>query len=273
MTSSVGWIHALWLGVVQGLTEFLPVSSSGHLALAESYLNVTEGGVAFVVLLHAGTLLAILIVFGRGLRELVVGGLAIPAQLTRPIAAWRPDAIFAAKVVVATIPGAIVGLSLEDHIDAAFGSVRIVGGLLLVTAAFLFATRWAVPRDREVSWADALWIGCAQAFAILPGISRSGATISAALFLGIARPRAAEFSFIAAVPLILGSLILEFPELRSSAAAGGGPALFVGFLTSFVTGWIALLWLVRLVRNGKLHWFAPYCAAAGIVALVASRYA
>jgi undecaprenyl-diphosphatase len=264
-------MKAVLLGLIQGLTEFLPVSSSGHLALAESFLSGTDGGVAFAVLLHAGTLLAILLVFARGLRELVVGGLRLPLQLARPLSAWRPDSIFAAKIVIATIPGAFVGLFLEHRIEAAFGSIAAVGALLLVTATFLFATRWAPEGDRDVTWTFAVLIGCAQAIAILPGISRSGATISAAMFLGVARPRAAEFTFLAAVPLILGSLVLELPELRDSAAAGGGWHLFLGFTTSFVVGWIALRWLVRLVRSGKLHWFAPYCAAIGLVALFLSR--
>lgn len=264
-------MNAILLGLIQGLTEFLPVSSSGHLALAQSLLHMTDGGVAFAVLLHAGTLLAILLVFARGLRELVVGCLALPRDLFRPLSAWRPDSTFAAKIVIATIPGAIVGLFLEHRIDAAFGSVGAVGALLLVTAGFLLATRWAPAGTRDVSWTFALWIGCAQAVAILPGISRSGATISAAMFLGVARPKAAEFSFLAAVPLILGSLLLELPDLRESAAGGGGLAMLLGFLTSFLVGWVALVWLVRLVRNGKLHWFAPYCAAVGVAAIFASR--
>ena len=136
---------------------------------------------------------------------------------------------------------------------------------------FLLATRRTGESDRDVGWRDALVIGCAQALAILPGVSRSGSTISTALLLGVARARAAEFSFLASVPLILGSVVLELPELRESSAGGGGTALAIGFTTSFLVGWVALRWLLRLVRTGRLHWFAPYCVAVGLAALLASR--
>jgi undecaprenyl-diphosphatase len=258
-------LQALLLGVVQGLTEFLPVSSSGHLALAEAFLRVRGGGIAFAVLLHAGTLLAIVLVFPRGIRALVFGGLAWLRFPRSP----SPDALFAGKVALATVPGGIVGLLLESRIEEAFSSPRAVGALLFVTATFLLATRRTGAEGREPGWRDALVIGCAQALAILPGVSRSGTTISTALLLGVARPRAAEFSFLASVPLILGSVVLEVPELRESAAEGGGGALAIGFATSFVVGWVALRWLLRLVRTGRLHWFAPYCLAVGLAALLA----
>lgn len=258
------WQAAI-LGLVQGLTEFLPVSSSGHLALAESFLGVRGGGVAFAVLLHAGTLLAIVLVFPGGVRALVTGGLAWLRFPRSPSA----DALFAARVALATVPGAIVGLLLESRIEEAFSSPRAVGFLLLVTAGILLATLRAGKGEREVGWRDALLVGCAQAFAILPGVSRSGATISTALLLGVARPRAAEFSFLASLPLILGSVLLELPDLRESSAHGGGASLLIGFLTSFLVGWVALRWLLRLVRSGRLHWFAPYCVAVGLAALLA----
>jgi undecaprenyl-diphosphatase len=260
-------LHALLLGIVQGLTEFLPVSSSGHLALAEAFLGVEGGGVAFAVLLHAGTLLAIVLVFPGGVRSLVVGGLSWLRLPRRP----SGDALFAAKIALATVPGAVVGLLLESRIEDAFSNPRAVGLLLFVTAGLLLTTRRAPGGEGEVGWRDALVIGCAQALAILPGISRSGATISTALLLGIARPRAAEFSFLASLPLILGSVVLELPDLRESSAAGGGAALVIGFAVSFGVGWTALRWLLRLVRTGRLHWFAPYCLAVGLAAVVASR--
>jgi undecaprenyl-diphosphatase len=271
LSGAIGAGAAVLLGIVQGLTEFLPVSSSGHLALAEAFLQLTGGGVAFAVLLHAGTLLAIAIVFRVGLAQLVRGALALPRSLTRPVSAWSADALLAAKVVCASIPGAVVGLTLEDRVEAAFASPTVVGGLLWVTAALLLATRRAVDRDRPIGWREAWLIGLAQAFAILPGISRSGATIATALLLGVARPRAAEFSFLAAVPLIFGSLLLELPELLESGADGGYAALAAGFLTSFLVGWAALVWLVRLVRRGALHWFAPYCFAVGLAAILYAR--
>ena len=257
--------------MLQGLTEFLPVSSSGHLALAESFLEVPGGGVALAVLLHAGTLLAIVIVFRAGIADLFRGVGLAPRALGRPPGEWPDATVRVLKIVVATIPGAAVGLLLEERIESAFASPAVVAGLLLVTGTFLFATRWAPDKEAEVGWKEAFLIGCAQAFAILPGISRSGATITAALFLGVARPRAAEFSFLAAIPLVLGSVLLEIPDLAAASARGAGPALFAGFTASFLVGWISLVWLLRLVRRGRLHWFAPYCWLAGAAALVAGR--
>ena len=269
MVEQLPWWQAFLLGVVQGLTEFLPVSSSGHLALAESFLEVPGGGVAFAVLLHAGTLLAIAIVFRDGLKRVMVGLVELPRGLGRSPGEWSAESRLAARLAVATIPGALVGLLLEDRIEVAFGSPSVVGGLLLATATFLLASRWIPRGEKEVGWGTAWWIGCAQAFAILPGISRSGATIVCALALGVARPRAAEFSFLAAVPLILGSLVLQLPELGESASSGSTPSLALGFLTSFLVGWAALRWLVALVHRGQLHWFAAYCAVVGLVALLA----
>ncbi len=271
MTETLIWWKAVLLGILQGLTEFLPVSSSGHLALAEAWLDVPGAGVAFAVLLHAGTLLAIALVFREGIFDLVRGALAIPGQLGRSPNRWTREARFVALVAVATVPGGIVGLLLEDRIEAAFASPAVVGLLLLVTGGFLFASRRVRPGAADIGWLSALLIGCAQAFAILPGISRSGATITAAIFLGIARPKAAEFSFLAAIPLILGSLVLQLPELSEASREAGAFPLVAGFVASFLVGWASLLWLVRLVRRGGLHWFAPYCWVVGLAALFGSR--
>ena len=264
---------AVLLGVLQGLTEFLPVSSSGHLALAQSFLDVEAGGVAFVVLLHAGTLLAIVIVFREGVLELLRGALLLPTALFRARSTWTRETLLAGKVACATVPGAAVGLFLEPRIEALFASPMVVGFLLWVTAVLLFSTRRARQGERDVGWRDAWIIGLAQACAILPGISRSGATIATALLLGVARPKAAEFSFLAAIPLIAGSLVLELPELVQSGRDGEGAALLAGFLASFLVGWAALVWLVRLVRQGAIHWFSIYCFLAGAVALLLGRAA
>jgi undecaprenyl-diphosphatase len=262
---------AILLGVLQGLTEFLPVSSSGHLALAQAILGVQAGGVAFAVLLHAGTLLAIGIVFREGVLEFLQGALRLPVAMFRPRSSWAPETLLTARVACATVPGAVVGLFLESRIDAIFGSPVAIGLLLWVTALLLLATRRARPGERDVGWRDAWIIGLAQACAILPGISRSGATIATALLLGIARPRAAEFSFLAAIPLIAGSLLLELPDLVESGRGGDGIALVAGFHASFQVGWAALVWLVRLVRQGAIHWFSIYCFLVGGVVLALAR--
>ncbi|MCA9753939.1 MAG: undecaprenyl-diphosphate phosphatase [Gemmatimonadetes bacterium] len=269
MNEPVGVGIAALLGLIQGLTEFLPVSSSGHLALAQDLLGVPGGGIAFAVLLHAGTLLAIFLVFREGVWRLIRGGFSLLGSLFRP-SRWSEDAHLAAAVVIATIPGALVGLFLESRIEAAFESTRVVALLLFVTAILLFSTRRA-RGERPVTLRDAAIIGVAQACAILPGISRSGATIATALLLGIARPRAAEFSFLAAIPLILGSVVLELPDLIRSGQDGGVASLVVGFVVSALVGWAALTWLVKLVRQGALHWFAGYCVAVGALALWLTR--
>jgi undecaprenyl-diphosphatase len=259
--------QALLLGIIQGLTEFLPVSSSGHLALAESYFRIHGGGIAVAVLLHAGTLCAIVIVFPDGWRRLLKGALELIRHPFHGPSGWSADAILAAQVACASVPGALVGLTLAPRVEAAFADSRTVGTLLLVTAALLFLTR-RVRTGADLTWKAAWVIGLAQACAILPGISRSGATIAAALLIGVSRPRAAEFSFLAVIPLIVGSLCISVPELGSSALEGNAGALVLGFAVSFLVGWAALAWLVRLVKRGQLHWFGFYCAAVGLAVLV-----
>ncbi|HMB70170.1 MAG TPA: undecaprenyl-diphosphate phosphatase [bacterium] len=260
--------QAILLGVIQGLTEFLPVSSSGHLALAEAYLRIPGAGIAVAVLLHAGTLLAIALVFPQGWKHLLLG---LRDLFRAPFAGpsgWSEDARLAAQVTCAAVPGAVVGLTLADRVVSAFHDPRLVGVLLLVTAGLLFLTRRARMDGRAVGFREAWLVGAVQALAILPGISRSGATIAAALLIGVSRPAAAEFSFLAAIPLVVGSTLLSVPELGRDVLAGGAGALLCGFLTSCLVGWAALAWLVRLVRRGQLHWFGFYCAVVGTVVLL-----
>ncbi|MDP6802330.1 MAG: undecaprenyl-diphosphate phosphatase [Gemmatimonadota bacterium] len=264
-----GW-EALLTGVLQGLTEFLPVSSSGHLALLEAALGSREGGIGMVVLVHAGTLLAILTVFHEGARRLARGLVLLPMRGLRRRSLGDDEGL-AARVLVATVPGAAVGLFLEDRVEAAFASTDAVGVFLMMTGALLFSTRRLEPGQAPVSWKDAIWIGCAQAVAVLPGISRSGATLWAALRRGVARPAAAEFSFLAAVPLILGSLVLKLPDLARASEAGAGGALGIAFVAAFATGLVALIGFLRVIRSGRLHFFAPYCALVGLLAILAPR--
>lgn len=267
MTDAIAWWQALVLGVVQGLTEFLPVSSSGHLALMQWILRMEAGGVAFAVLLHLGTLVAVGIAYPRRFAELVVGGVRLPVALFRPRPGWTEAEAFAARIVVASIPGGIVGILLKDRIEAAFDSPAAVGAALLVTGALLMTTRGRTPGTRDVGFREAWIVGCAQAVAILPGISRSGTTIATALLLGVRRESAAEFSFMASVPLILGAGALEARHLAGGESGAGPAALAIGFVSAVVLGWVAIRWLVRLVRAGTFHRFAPYCWLVGILAL------
>jgi undecaprenyl-diphosphatase len=265
---SLGLGPALLLGAVQGLTEFLPISSSGHLAIAERLLGIHEGGLALVILVHAGTLLALAIVFRRQVAELIQGALQRPREIFRPPATWSPAARATLLVVLATIPGVLAGVFLEDQIEASFGSMTQVGWQFIITAALLFATKWVRPGNRDVSWSDAIWIGIAQAVSILPAISRSGATIAVALFLGVTRPKAGEFSFVISIPIILGAVLLGLPDLGGEMFQGQFVPLAAAFLASFVIGWISLVWLLGVIRKGRFHWFALYCLMAGIATLL-----
>lgn len=263
---TVTTFQAALLGVVQGLTEFLPVSSKGHLALAQSILGLTEAGIAFIVLLHWGTLVAVLFAYPERARQLAIGSLRLPLVLFRPAATWRPAERLAGVVAVSAIPAGLVGFLLREAVTATFARPALVGCGLLGTAGLLWTTRRAREGSRDVTFRDAAIIGLAQAFAVLPGVSRSGATIGVALLIGVRRPQAAEFSFMSSIPLIVGAGLLELPDLFGERGPGWS-ALAVGLVVSAVSGYLAIVWLVRLVRAGVFYRFAPYCVALGLAAI------
>jgi undecaprenyl-diphosphatase len=268
---TVVWWQALVLGVIQGLTEFLPVSSSGHLVVAEALFGIHQGGLALVMLVHAGTLLAVAIVFRAEVLELVRGTLALPFSIWRPWAQWPTPVRHAALAILATIPGAVAGVLLKKPIEHAFSDLGQMGWQFIVTGLLLLATRWAPAGSAEVTPTSAVLIGIAQAVAIIPAISRSGTTIATALFLGVERRRAGEFSFVISVPIILGAVLLEVPDLTGSHFQGQGVPLAIAFFSAFVVGWLSLLWLIRVIRHGHFHRFAPYCFLAGVVAILLAR--
>jgi len=256
----VNYGQAVLLGLVQGLTEFLPVSSSGHLVVAGAAVGLSIPGVTVEVLLHVATLLAVLIVYRGRIVELVVG------CVRGRVDAWRMVGLLA----LASIPAAIVGLLFEHAIEEAFDSLLLVGIDFLVTGGVLWSTRRlggrAVAETPTVGGATA--IGVAQAFAILPGISRSGTTVSAALWFGVKPQRAAEFSFLMAVPAIAGAAVLELPNLSLGTVGGGWGPLLAGFVAALASGVFAIRFLVALLRRGSFHRFAPYCWALGIVTVL-----
>jgi len=268
---TVIWWQALVLGVVQGLTEFLPVSSSGHLAVLEALFGIHSGALALVMLVHAGTLLAVAIVFRVQVWELVKGTFMIPGALARKWAEWPVPARHAMLAILATIPGAVAGVLLKKSIESSFSDLSQIGWQFVVTGLLLLATRWVAPGEKDITPVSALLIGVAQAVAIVPAISRSGATIATALYLGVERRRAGEFSFLISVPIILGAVLLEVPELTGSHFQGQGGPLLLAFASAFVVGWVSLLWLIRVIRHGHFHRFAPYCFLAGIVAIYLAR--
>jgi undecaprenyl-diphosphatase len=247
------------LGLVQGLTEFLPVSSDGHLVIAQRLLGIAERGMVFEIVVHVATLAATLLFYRARVGALVRGALA-----------REPDALrYGAKLAVATLPAVVAALAFGDLLEAQFESARVAALGLLFTGAVLWTTRrtFASARLAEPGWSTALWMGCAQALAILPGVSRSGLTLAAALALGVAPLAAAEFSFLMGVAAITGAAVWALPELLASPVSAT-PALSFGALTALVSGVAAIWFCIRLLSRGSLHWFAYYTWAAGLAMLL-----
>ena len=276
------WIDTLILGIVQGLTEYLPVSSSGHLEIFRQILGKDlEGGMAleFDLMLHVATVLSTIVVLWREFWPLVKSFFTFKRD---------DDFYYVCKILVSCIPVGLVGVLLEKKIEQFFeGNLTIVGICLLVTAALLcFAyftrTRKALldpkaPQGRDISWLDAFIIGCSQAVAVLPGLSRSGTTIATGIMLGDNREKVAQFSFLMVIIPILGKGLLDLKDMlmpgaeaaTAGAAAAISPmAMIVGFLAAFIVGYMACRWMLSIVKKGKLVWFAVYCAAVGIICLV-----
>ncbi len=243
------------LGVVQGLTEFLPISSSGHLVLAESLLGLETPGVVVEVVLHVATLLAVVLVYQRRLGELVVGAFVGNRS------AWR--AVF--LLAVATVPTTVVGFLFADFFERTFESLFVVGVSFLVTGLVLWSTKWVSKEGRTAhpSVAGAAAIGLAQVMAIFPGISRSGSTVATAMWIGIEPVRAAEFSFILAIPAIAGAALLQIPDLADGVGGVGTGQLAVGFFASVVSGIAAIKLSIALLRSQAFHFFAPYLWGLG----------
>ena len=251
----------LILGLIQGLTEFLPVSSSGHLTLCSEILGIKSDDITFKVLVHFATALSTIIVFRKDIVDLIKGFFNSSDKNSKKYIAF---------LAISSVPAAIVGFSLKDQI-AALDNPQFVGYMLLVTALILIISQKVNSSiEKGLNAGNATLIGISQALAILPGISRSGSTISTALVLGISRTEAARFSFLMALPVILGATLLETKDLLEQGAAGSGPMMgyFVGVIAAFVSGLLACKLMIRLVKGTNLLWFAVYCAAVGIVAIL-----
>jgi undecaprenyl-diphosphatase len=249
------FFEALWLGVVQGLTEFFPVSSSGHLVLFETLLGLhTEDGLAFEVAVHVATLVAIVAFYRKRVLDLIVG------VFRREGDSWR----YVGKLAVGTLPAVVFGLTAKDLIEQQFSSPLLVGVLLLVTGGIVWSTRKTSERalGQEPSWWGALAIGFAQAFAILPGISRSGSTVAMALALGVAPRPAAEFSFLLGIIAVTGAAILTLPDLRA-ASPELMSAVLTGGVAALVTGLFAIWLFVRMLETHTFYWFAFWAWGAG----------
>jgi len=259
-------VQALVLGIVQGATEFLPVSSSGHLALVPWLLGWPAPGLAFDAFLHLGTILAVIAYFWRDLLSLA--GAWLQSLRDRSLAG-SPERKVAWLILLGTVPAVVAGLLLEDFFEGLFANPAAVGVFLLVTAALLAASeRWSRQERRaeEMSWLDGLLVGIGQACAIAPGLSRSGTTIAAGLWRGLTRPVAARYSFLLSVPIVLGAGLLQARKLLSGVEVPWLP-LALGFLASAVVGYLCIHFLLAFLQRRRLYPFAIYCAAAGALTL------
>jgi undecaprenyl-diphosphatase len=251
-------LESIILGIVQGATEFLPVSSSGHLVIFQELLGVHTAGVVFEVAVHVATLVSILVVYRTRVSRLAVGAVRRDPEALR----------YVALLVVATVPAALVGLLAKDAVEALFESPAAAGVALLVTGVVLWTSRAAMPRATGSipTWSAALLIGVAQAFALVPGISRSGSTVVAALWLGVSPREAAAFSFLMAIPAIAGAAVLQIGDLGAGSGPGG-PALALGAAFAAVTGVLAIRTFVSMLAKESFHLFAPYCWIVGALFL------
>ena len=273
--------QAILMGVIQGLTEFLPVSSSGHLVLGKIFLGINiETSALFEALLHVGTLGAVFVYFWKDIKMLVVEGLKIIRDVFLLIfkkKAWEdyPERRMVLFIIISSIPTAILGLLVEAFLeDIFFGSVIAVGCALLVTGLILFSlTR--IPMGHKgldkMKYRDSLFLGIAQGFATLPGISRSGTTVAAGLFCGLDKELAFRYSFLVGIPAILGSALLKLLKISAADAANLG-YYTVGMVVSFVLGLLTVRWIGDLIRKDRLHYFGYYCGAVGIASIIAGLF-
>lgn len=255
-------IDAIILGIIQGLTEFLPVSSSGHLEIGKAILgdnSVPEESLLFTVVLHFATAISTIVVFRKDILDLINGALKFK---------WNDDLQFISKIAISMIPAVLVGLFFEEQLEALFGgNILLVGCMLIVTAILLFLADKAKDTDKKVSFKNAFIIGISQAIAMLPGISRSGATISTSVLLGNDKTKAARFSFLMVVPLIFGKIAKDVLSGNLTYESGNFTSLSIGFIAAFIAGLFACTWMIKLVKNSKLSYFAIYCVVVGLIAI------
>lgn len=259
----MSYIDAIILGLIQGLTEFLPVSSSGHLELVKAILgdnSLPQESLTFTVVLHFATALSTVVIFRKEVTEILIGLLQFK---------WNEEVQFSLKIIASMVPAAFIGFYFESELEVLFGQqILLVGFMLIITALLLLFADKAKNTDRSVSFGNAAIIGIAQAIAMLPGISRSGATISSAVLLGIDRTKAAKFSFLMVVPLILGKVAKDILGGEISIESSHFGLYAIGFLAAFISGMFACTWMISLVKRSKLSYFAVYCALVGTIAII-----
>jgi len=253
---------AILLGIIQGFTEFLPVSSSGHLELGKAIIgdtSIPEESLLFTVILHFATALSTIVVFRKDVLTIIKGLFQFK---------WNEETQFTVKIIISMLPAVAIGLFFEEALESFFGgSIAFVGAMLIITAALLWFADKAKNTEKNVSYNNAFVIGIAQAIAMLPGISRSGATISTSVLLGNDKSKAARFSFLMVVPLIFGKIAKDVLSGDLSGSQVDVSILSIGFITAFISGLIACTWMIQLVKKSKLSYFAIYCLLVGILAI------
>lgn len=258
-------IDAIILGIVQGLTEFLPVSSSGHLELGKAILgdkSIPEESLLFTVVMHFATALSTIVVFRKEVLQIIKGLFQFK---------WNEETQFSLKIILSMVPAVFIGLFFEEQLEQLFGTnLQLVGFMLLITALLLFLADRAQDTVKSVNYSNAFIIGLSQAIAMLPGISRSGATISTSVLLGIDKTKAARFSFLMVVPLIFGSIAKTLLNGKLTLESTQLIPLSVGFVAAFIAGLFACTWMISLVKKSKLSYFAIYCIIVGLTAIVYS---
>ena len=266
----MGYLEALILGIIQGLTEFLPVSSSGHLEIVKHLLgvNIGEDNLIFTIVVHGATVLSTIVVFRKYITKLLIGLFSFK---------YNDETKYLFKIAVSMIPIGIVGLFFKDYVEDMFSSgdvILLVGFALILTSLLLGFTYYAKQKDKEIGYIDALVIGVAQTCAIIPGLSRSGSTIATGLLLGTKKADVARFSFLMILVPILGENVLEIVKTFTNSSAEiqvcdgiSVGVLFVGFIAAFISGLLACSWMVKIVSKGKLIYFAIYCMIVGLIAI------
>tara|TARA_B110000046_G_scaffold21309_1_gene20139 strand:- start:1651 stop:2439 length:789 start_codon:yes stop_codon:yes gene_type:complete len=256
-------LDSILLGLIQGLTEFLPVSSSGHLEIGKALLgdeSIPEDSLIFTVVLHFATALSTLVIFRKDIATLIAALFKFE---------WNDDTQFIVKIMISILPAGFVGILFESELESLFGNnILLVGVMLIVTAVLLFLADRSKKTDKKVGFWDAFIIGASQAIAMLPGISRSGATISTSVLLGNDKSKAARFSFLMVIPLIFGKIAKDLLSGDLSYNAENFSSLSAGFIAAFLSGLFACTLMIRLVKNSQLKYFAYYCCIVGLLAII-----
>ncbi len=264
----MSWIEAIILGIVQGLTEFLPVSSSGHLAIGKALFGIETADLSFEVAVHAATVLATIVVFWKDIVKLLQGLFQFK---------MNPETRYLLLILLSMVPVFVVGMFFKDQVESIFGSgLLVVGFALIVTAFLLFLSETLAARrggeGGKVTWKSALWMGLAQAVAVIPGLSRSGSTIATGLLCGVKKEEVTRFSFLMVLVPILGEAFLDVVGGDFAASSIGVLPLVLGFVAAFFSGLFACRFMIAIVKQAKLRWFALYCAIVGLACIISTLF-